>query len=523
MKNKIKYLTILAFGMIACEQEFNKPITDADFYSSGDADFSKYVAVGNSLTAGYADGSLYITGQNNSYPNILANQLKQAGGGEFTQPLMADNAGGLLMNGTVITGFENRFVLNKEKLPVRYTGSNPTTDLAEPLTGKGPFNNMGVPGAKSFHLIADGYGNIDGVQPQLANPYFVRFASSPTTSVIQDAVAQKPTFFSLWIGNNDILSYATSGGIGDDHNATGNMDPKTYGEDDITNNTVFAGVYSKLVEALVATGAKGVLINLANVTSIPYFTTVPNNALVLDATQAANLTGFFKAFTGIATVVLMSPPHNIPAAQAQMIASQYALTFNEGPNKFLIKETSATNPFGFRQMTDEELLLLTIDRGALAQGYGSVKLTPEVLQALGILQAGGTLTPAQGALVINAVSAIEDKDALDKMELTAISTAQASYNATIKGLATANKLAFYDAAADLAQVANGGIPFDGGVVTDKFATGGGFSLDGVHPTPRGYAMVANGMIKVIESTYKAKLPSINPGDYGTITLYNKVN
>ncbi len=46
-----------------------------DAYTNGEADFSNYVALGNSLTAGYADNALYITGQENSYPNILAQQF----------------------------------------------------------------------------------------------------------------------------------------------------------------------------------------------------------------------------------------------------------------------------------------------------------------------------------------------------------------------------------------------------------------------------------------------------------------
>jgi hypothetical protein len=55
-------------------------------------DFSRYVAVGNSLTAGYADNGLYRAGQLNSYPNILAGQLRLAGGAaEFRQPLFPEN------------------------------------------------------------------------------------------------------------------------------------------------------------------------------------------------------------------------------------------------------------------------------------------------------------------------------------------------------------------------------------------------------------------------------------------------
>ncbi|MDY8136661.1 G-D-S-L family lipolytic protein [Aquimarina sp. 2201CG5-10] len=521
MKN-IKYLAVLALGLVACEPEFDNPIDESGIYTSGEADFSNYVALGNSLTAGFADGALYITGQENSYPNILSQQFALAGGGEFTQPLMADNAGGALLGGTQI--LDNRFVLafdaQGNAAPAIYTGAAPTTEISNSLGSS--FNNMGVPGAKSFHLTAPGYGNIAGIATGQANPYFARFASAADATVIGDAVAQDPTFFSLWIGNNDILSYATSGGVGEDHNVTGNVDPTTYGGNDITNNNVFASVYSTMIAGLTANGAKGVVLNLPDVTSIPFFTTVPNNALVLDAATAGSLTGFFQAVTGIVTAQLAGA--GVPLAQAQQIASQYLIQFNEGANLFLLKtEVTTTNPLGFRQMTADELLLLTIDSGALAQGYGSVVLTPEVLQILGILQAGGTPTPEQGAAVINAISAIEDGDVLDSDELAAIATARSAYNATVRGLATANGLAFYDAARDLATVANGGIAFDGGIVTSDFVTGGGFSLDGVHPTPRGHAIITNGILKQIESTYGANLPVVNPGDYGTITLDNDVN
>src|SRR5690606_11566403 len=94
------------------------------------------------------------------------------------------------------------------------------------------YNNMGVPGAKSFHLLVPGYGNVAGVATGQANPYFVRHATSPTASVLGDAMSMNPTFFINWIGANDILSYATNGGANSDgnspatdHNQTGNIDP----------------------------------------------------------------------------------------------------------------------------------------------------------------------------------------------------------------------------------------------------------------------------------------------------------
>src|SRR5690554_6898918 len=294
MKNILKYtFAVLAIGFVGCEPEFDKSVTDAGFYSSGTANFAKFVAVGNSLTAGYNDGALYITSQEAIYPNLMAEVFEFAGGGEVMQPLMNDNTGGMMFNGTQI--LENRLVLGVDDQgnpgPIRLEGT-PTTDATSKLSGT--FQNMGVPGAKSYHLVAPGYGNPAGVPVGQANPYFARFASSESATVIGDAASQNPTFFTLWIGNNDILGYATSGGSGVDQ--TGNMDPSTYGSNDITDPNVFASVYSQQVDALTENGAKGILVNIPEVTSIPYFTTVPTNAIPLDAATAAQLNAQFDAY-----------------------------------------------------------------------------------------------------------------------------------------------------------------------------------------------------------------------------------
>jgi len=63
-------------------------------YTSGTADVSNYVSIGNSLTAGFSDGALFVNGQDASFPNMLATQFKLAGGGNFNLPYMADNLGG---------------------------------------------------------------------------------------------------------------------------------------------------------------------------------------------------------------------------------------------------------------------------------------------------------------------------------------------------------------------------------------------------------------------------------------------
>ena len=44
-------------------------------------------------------------------------------------------------------------------------------------------------------------------------------------------------------------------------------------------------------------------------------------------------------------------------------------------------------------------------------------------------------------------------------------------------------------------------------------TGGLFSLDGVHLTPRGYAIIANEFIKATNSTYGSNIPLANVASY----------
>lgn len=510
MKNTFKYIALAAVVALAsCEAEFDNPVTDEGFFTSGDANLTNYVAMGNSLTAGFADSALYITGQEDSYPNIMAQQFALAGGSEsFSQPLMADNLGGLLLSGNQIA--QNRFVLavdaNGNPGPAVLEGM-PTTEVTNVLSG--PFNNMGIPGAKSFHLVTPGYGSIAGVAVGTANPYFARIASSESATVLGDATAAGPSFFSLWIGNNDILGYATSGGSGVDQ--TGNLDPSTYGGSDITDPNVFASVYSQQVEALVAGGNGGVLFNIPDVTSIPFFTTVPGQSIPLDAPTAELVNSNFTLYN---TAVLPGLA-GLGVISAEEAAARQ-VNFSAGVN--------------FPIMTDDDLTDITLilqgppfnldaaTAGLLGQLRQANAGDLVVLTAASVL---GTLADPANPLSINGVAVpLADQFVLTATEQANVAAAAASYNATIQGLATANGLAFVDARSELERVAGSGIAYDGGVLTDTFVTGGAFSLDGVHPTPRGYAYVANLAIQAINNTYNATIPQVNIGDYPTITAAN---
>ena len=180
---KIKYLLLSVFmlALWSCETDivnpdevYPDPYLEID---SGDTDFSTYVSLGASITAGTTDASTFLLGQVNSYPNILANVMSMAGGGEFTQPYVNDNVGGLTLFGNVIAG--PRLFFNGAG-PAAVDGT-PTTEVSNIMPG--PYNNLGVPGMQAIHALAPGYGSLDALLAGQANPYFVRMASSPGTSI----------------------------------------------------------------------------------------------------------------------------------------------------------------------------------------------------------------------------------------------------------------------------------------------------------------------------------------------------
>lgn len=459
-------------------------------YTSGSADFSKFVALGNSLTAGYGDGALSLQGQEASLPNILAGQFMLAGGGGFTQPLVSDNLGGLTYGGLQI--LDNRLILSfatGSPRPVTVTGT-PTTDVTVKLNGS--YNNMGVPGAKVFHLGVQGYGSVSGVLTGTANPYFARFASSSTASIIGDAMAQNPTFFSLWIGNNDILSYAIAGGDGTDQ--TGNLNPATYGSNDITDPNVFAASYNGLLQALTAGGAKGVVANIPDITTIPYFTTVPYNPVPLDAATAAQLNSGFATYNG-----------------GLQLAYNYGMISEAEKNKRTINFVAGSN--NALLIVDEDLTNLS------ALGIPSYRQTTSADLVVFTAQTVIGTSVGGNPTMINGVSvALADKWVLTPEEQQKIATAQTAYNATISALATQYNLVFVDVKAVLTQLATEGVVVNGSFLTDTYATGGAFSLDGVHPSARGYAYLANVFITKINAKYGSNLPQVNPLDYTALYL-----
>src|SRR5690606_19225024 len=201
-----------------------------------------------------------------------------------------------------------------------YTGS-PGAVLVPQL------NNFAVPAiymGQAF-LAETGDWGLAGQDP-LFSPFYARFASAPSTSkLILDAassVANGGTFVLMWLGMDDALLHAAYGG--DQEKAP------------LTDIESFKAQFSGAVDAIFLQAndeAQGVLANFPNPFVMPHFTSVPWNAVPLDAGTAATLTA--------------SLANNYNAFLDGMVANQIItaeeaalrkLTFTAGQNGILLND-----------------------------------------------------------------------------------------------------------------------------------------------------------------------------------------
>jgi len=192
------------------------------------------VSVGDSLAAGFVSGSLVEAHQVNSVPAHIA---RQAAVTDFQQPLVSE------------PGIPPEFALVSlappTLIPKPGQGSPKNAGLAR------PYNNLAVPGARvadALNRLTDGGGLHDLI---------LRGRGSQ----VSQAASLRPTFVTLWIGNNDVLAAAVGGRAIDGVTLTPAAD--------------FRASYQAVVNALKATGAFIVAANLPDVSTIPFVTTVP--------------------------------------------------------------------------------------------------------------------------------------------------------------------------------------------------------------------------------------------------------
>ena len=526
-----KYQSILlaafAFSFMACEPEFENEVSNAT-YSKGEADFTTYVAIGNSLTSGYMDGTMFRSGQQYSFPNLLAKQFSVVGGGAFTQPSFQDDIndlGGLLVQGNVSAA--TRMVINMSTGSPENLKGTPTIEVTK-LQAKA-YNNMGVPGAKSFHLLSEGYGSLANLATGRANPYFVRHATAPNATVMADAMSLNPTFFTNWIGSNDVLAYALSGGTG--VNQAGNLNPATYGGNDITDPQVFASAYNTILNTLTSKGAKGVVATIPYVTSIPHFRVVPFNPLTAESIGRGGNKNMSKEEAekiGVATInqlnsSLFGPVKQILTAIGQ--GSRIQLFTTDGANPVLIADETLTDVSSVLTSALISNGIPAQTAGAIGQVFGKARhATSADLLVLGASSAIGSTSALPSPFdKVGVTFPLEDKYVLIPSEQNDIKVATDKFNDIIYSAAGAKNIAVADMNSIMRYLVTGIKVEDGQVYYSNYFSAATinkvmFSLDGVHPNPRGYALVANEVIKVINHHYKSKLPLLVPGNYPGVTI-----
>ena len=412
---------------------------DTVTFTSGTADFSNFIAIGDSQTAGYANDGLYNDGISASFPSVMATQMKTLGGKDFAQPLFPagqQNGSGFLQLNGYTNGTANIIkVTTNTAVAGTANVAGKTITLYTKYTGA--LNNLGISGIKLADLNNTQLGNTNG--------YFERLLSGSApnnTSTYSDFIFSKNySFFSCWLGNNDVLSFATSGGA----------------SDSLTSHVTFNTLYTSLINKLTTGGKKGIVATIPDVTAIPYFT-----AITVDS-----INRLVKSVSPTAQGVYIS------AANSSSVGTTYSS----------------------RLATKSDLIVLTFNATLIGK--------PTATNA-------GTLPYG-----LTALTPIDNKYVLDKNEVALVQSYVADYNTIIKSVAASKGLAIFDAY-NFLNNAKSGMIVNGIKVDASFITGGLFSLDGVHLTPRGHALLANQFDAAINATYGSALQPVDVSKYAAV-------
>lgn len=455
----IAFLIFILF-IASCKKETNENIPpDPDII-----DLSSYVAMGNSLTAGYADGALYTSGQEYSYANIIASQIAIVGGnGVFKTPIIPTEDGvypsfgqsGLYLSTKLVLANKTNCLGESIVHPVRKI-ENPDQDklneeLFTNISAQGPYNNLGVPGITVSNMITPGLGSF--------NPYYGRFATNASADkLIDEAIKVEPTFFSLWIGNNDVLSYATSGGTSS-----------------ITTSEIFELSYNSVASLLSSITEGGIVANIPDIASAAYFVSIKYNTVNLDTEEE---------------VTSLQEEYSDYNQHMESQGKDYRINWQIGNNPMVIrdKEMQVSEEFKIRQMTANELALISLPMDSI------------------LCATWGSLKP------------IGDQYILTESEITKTNDAVEGFNNFISITAEKYDLALIDMNALMKGISENGLTEDGINFSTEFIYGNLFSLDGIHITPQGNALVANRFIEAINSKYSTSIPLVKVSDYPAVSL-----
>ncbi|HKC23445.1 MAG TPA: SGNH/GDSL hydrolase family protein [Thermoanaerobaculia bacterium] len=398
--------------------------------ASAQADLTKFFVIGDSIMAGFTDGCWVKHGQIDSIGAVVARQA----GVTYEQPLLDEpGVGGCL----VLTSLAPTFT-RKQSIPKPLN-----------LTYPKPYNNLAVPGY-NVKDVTDSKSSADN-----GNALTDLVLRGSGATVLQQAASQQPTFVMVFIGNNDVLGAGTSGTVIEGATLTpfSVIDPRM---DQIVNT---------LKAAQGGTG-KGIFLTLADITALPFFTTIPPYIIVGGKTITNPATG--RPFTFLSQRVIKD--HTIPTGELGPVAP-----------------------------IPEDSIVTLQAAGFLATGYGI---------PCAILDAGGVAASDPRRLHCNQPLP-DDANRVAKTpgvilysdESAAIRARTLQINNKITAAASAAGFKVVDLGALLADFVAHGREFGGITIGTSFLTGGFFSYDGVHPTSTGYAMVAGELIKFINANY----------------------
>ena len=368
---------------------------------SSTAQFQNVVFIGDSLTAGFQNGSLLNTQQPNGFADLLA---VQAGFG-ITLPLMASPGVPAVLE--LVSIGPPPVVKQVSGISTgRTNGGAQPTDLA-------------VPGHKVHDLLYYAPPLIATTPEDLITQLVLGFPIGNNQAQVPEAVALKPTTIFLWVGSDDALP-------ADETGTPSNMTPLSS----------FTTDYTQIMTTLKATGANIIVGNVPDVTAVPYMT------------PAATIVSEVAAATHLSTTTVST-----------------GLGLNNG---------DLVNAQGLSDSEAEEQTVAS----------------------------GGSLTP------------LPDGDVLTSAEVAAVQSTINSYNQVIQQQATAAGATLVDIHSYVATL-QAGVSINGTTATTAFL-GGLFSLDGLHPTNTGYALIANQFITALNSKFSLSIAPVNVSAVATV-------
>lgn len=393
--------------------------------------FTKYVALGDSYGAGYSAGCLVARNQQFSYPNILAKQLGIA---DFQQPTVSDP--GL----PTCTGL-------KSLVPVTFGPISTKTGAPTNLALGRPYDNLSVPGYKIADVsdkLTDGGGAADLILRGKG-------------AALNQALSLNPTFMTLGIIGNDILTVGLAGFLLDGVTAT--------------PLAVFTAKYNSVAASLKASGRTGVFLGTPDLRLIPLATTLP--PVVLDPATNKPL------LVGGQTVPLLGPGNTkFPCPTGQTACALPAGTL------VTLGANAPQAALGGKSL--------------LALGFGIPCAVAPTLPQCGKPLPDGSFVPP--ATVNAGVLFYPD-------EVQAIDDRVKAMNAVIQAAATANGFQYFDFYALAVDLETNGRDFGGIHISKDFVTGGMFAYgDAVHMSNIGYSILADEMIKFINKSYGTSVP-----------------